>query len=186
MTYLSHSKDFQGAPDIFLSDPKRYHPFMQLLETLMNGPSDLTRPEREFIALHVSMLNDCHYCVGSHQAVLRAQGGDADLIEGLASGRMAGAGDKLRAALEFAGKLNETPGDISQSNIDAMRGAGWSDQAIEDVIGVASAFAFLNRLVDGYGVRGSEAGFRQSGAMVAEHGYGPLVQMVGQKAAEAA
>lgn len=186
MTYLSHSKDFQGVPDIFLSDPKRYHPFMQLLETLMNGPSDLTRPEREMIALLVSSLNDCHYCVGSHQAVLRAQGIDDDLIDGLASGSGEGAGDKLRAALEFARKLTLTPGEIGQGDIDAMREAGWSDQTIEDVMGVASAFAFLNRLVDGYGIRGSENGFKQSGAMVAEHGYGPLVQMVGQKAAEAA
>jgi uncharacterized peroxidase-related enzyme len=186
MTYLSHSKDFQGVPDIFLSDPKRYHPFMQLLETLMNGPSDLTRPEREMIALLVSALNDCHYCVGSHQAVLRAHNIDNALIDGLGSGSAVGAEDKLGAALEFTRKLTLTPGGIGQGDIDAMRAAGWSDQAIEDVMGVVSAFAFLNRLVDGYGVMGSEAGFEQSGKMVAEHGYGPLTQMVGQKAAEAA
>jgi len=64
-----------------------------------------------------------------------------------------------------------------------MQTAGWSDQSIEDVIKVVALFSFLNRLVDGLGIQGNAQVFAQAGAMIAEHGYDPVVQMVQGKAA---
>jgi alkylhydroperoxidase family enzyme len=38
-------------------------------EVLLCGPSPLSRGERELIATHVSTLNTCEFCSGSHAAI---------------------------------------------------------------------------------------------------------------------
>ena len=181
MSFLSYSTKYRGVVDIFMRDPSRYLPFTQLLAGTMNGKSELSIPQREMIALHVSKLNDCHYCVGSHRAVLEGLGVDEATIGAVEVGASADA--RMSAVLAFAAKLTRNPGAVGQADVDSLRQAGWSDQTVEDVIGVVSLFAFLNRLVDGFGVKGSAEGFAQAGGMIAEHGYGPVVQMIQEKSA---
>jgi len=181
MSFLSYSTNFQGVVDIFMRDPGRYLPFTQLLAGVMNGKSELSKPQREMIALHVSKLNHCHYCVGSHRAVLAGLGVDEATIAAVEAGSLADT--RMKAVLAFATKLTRNPGALGQADVDSLRQTDWSDQTVEDVIGVVSLFAFLNRLVDGFGVKGSAEGFAQAGGMIAEHGYGPVVQMVQEKAA---
>ena len=180
MSFLSYSTSYQGILDIFMRDPARYLPFTELLAGIMNGESALSKPQQEMIATHVSKLNDCHYCIGSHKAVLAALGEDEATIAAVESGSLAD--PKMEQVLAFATKLTQTPGAIDQADVDTLRNAGWSDQAVEDVICVVSLFAFLNRLVDGFGIKGSAEGFNRAGAMIGEHGYGPVVQMIQEKA----
>jgi len=181
MSYLSYSRDFQGVGDIFLRDPVRYLPFVQLLENVMSTESELSKAQKEMIALYSSRLNGCHYCVSSHSSVLASLKTDEALVRSLVNGSTGPLDDKLRAVFKFAHKLTVEPGNISEADIEAVSSAGWSDQTIEDTICVVSTFAFLNRLVDGFGVAGSEDHFEQVGGMVAEQGYQPLVKMVQQK-----
>jgi len=181
MSYFSYSANYQGVVDVFMRDPDRYLPFTQLLEGIMNGKSELSIPQREMIALHISKLNDCHYCVGSHTAVLAGLSVDEAAISAVEAG--AATDPRMNAVLAFATKLTQNPGAVSQADVDALRQAGWSEQTVEDVIGVVSLFAFLNRLVDGFGIQGSAESFAQAGGMIAQHGYGPVVQMIQEKAA---
>jgi uncharacterized peroxidase-related enzyme len=180
MSFLSYSTGYQGIVDVFMRDPGRYLPFTQLLAEIMNGESELSRPQREMIALHVSKLNECHYCVGSHRAVLAAQDVNEATISAAETGAVAVG--RMGPVLKFAARLTRNPGAVAQPDVDAVRDAGWSDQAIEDMINVVSLFGYLNRLVDGFGIGGSAEGFVQGGAMVAQHGYGPIVQMLQEKA----
>lgn len=181
MSFLSYSTDYQGLVDVFMRDAGRYLPFARHMAAIMNDGSELSKPQREMIALHVSKLNDCHYCVGSHKAVLAGLGIDEATIAAVEAGSIADA--RMAPVLGFAAKLTRSPGAVAQGDVDTLRKAGWSDQAVEDVINVVALFAFLNRLVDGFGITGSAAGFAQAGAMIAEHGYGPVVRMVQDKAA---
>lgn len=179
MPFLPQSQGFQSVVDVFMRDPKRYLPYAQFIAAVMSEESELSRVERETIALYVSDLNDCGYCVGSHQAVLRGLGVSAEAVSS------AQASARMRPVLDFAHKLTQAPGAIDQADIDTVRAAGWSDQAVEDIINVVSLFASLNRLVDGLGIAGSPAVFEKSGPMIAQHGYGPLVQALDQKAGAA-
>lgn len=181
MSFLTYSANFKGVVDVFMHDPSGYLPFTQLMAAIMDGDSEPTQSQREQIALHVSSLNDCHYCVGSHRAVLANLGEGEQTIQDAESGRSND--KKTRAALEFAAKLTRQPGAVAQSDIDQLRADGWSDQGAEDIIKVVSLFSFLNRLVDGMGVKSSNETFVQSGQMIAAHGYGPVVQMVQGKTA---
>lgn len=181
MSFLSYSANYQGVVDVFVHDPSRYLPFTQLLAEVMNGESEMSKPQREMIALYVSAYNNCDYCIGSHKAVLTEYGIDAATISDIEKGTHA---DKKSAALlGFAAELTKDPGAVTQADVDRLCAAGWSEQTVEDVIGVVSSFAFLNRLADGFGIKGSPTGFAQAGKMIAENGYGPVVAMLQEKAA---
>ncbi len=182
MSFLAYSKNFQGVADILLRDPARYLPFAQLLDGIMSTESELTQAQREMIALYSSRLNRCGYCVDSHSCVLTGLGTDETLVKALADSSIGSVDDNMQAVLAFAGKLTREPGKITEADIETVRTAGWSDQTIEDVIGVVAIFAFLNRLVDGFGIEGTADHFQQVGGMVSQQGYTPLIQMIQQKA----
>lgn len=181
MSFLSYSKNFQGIGDIFLRDPERYLPFVQLLDNVMSKESELSKAQKEMIALYLSSLNGCRYCVDSHSRVLTNLKVDEDLVCSLISDSTDDLGDNLQVVFKFVNKLTLNPGNISKADIEAVRLAGWSDQTIEDTVCIVSTFAFLNRLADGFGLEGSDEHFQQVGGMVAQHGYQPLVKMIKQK-----
>lgn len=57
-----------------------------------------------------------------------------------------------RAMLDYASKLTRTPADVTQSDVDRLRKAGFDDAAILDICQVAAYYAFVNRLANGLGV----------------------------------
>lgn len=54
--------------------------------------------------------------------------------------------------LAYAVKLTRTPGDMGQSDVDALRSAGWDDRAINDIAQATAYFNYINRIADGLGV----------------------------------
>lgn len=58
---------------------------------------------------------------------------------------------KTRAALDFLDKLNGRPEDIGPADVQALRDAGLSDEAIRDAIYVCASFNIIDRLADAYG-----------------------------------
>jgi len=184
MSFLKTSQNDGGVVDAFMRMPGRYLPFTELLAGIMSGPSELPGPAREMIALHVSELNDCLYCVQSHTAVLLAGNISVSVVKAAQSGKSHD--PEIQAALTFAGKLTRSPGAITQTDVDAVLAAGLCAQAVEDIIAVVGLFSYLNRLVDGIGLVGDEAAIIQGGAMIAEHGYQPVVGMVRAEAGKAA
>ena len=57
-----------------------------------------------------------------------------------------------RALCDYAIKLTRTPAAIEQGDIDALRGHGLSDRAINDAVQVIAFFNYINRVADGLGV----------------------------------
>lgn len=183
MSYLSYSKSFQGVADVFLRKPDRYAPLLQFIETVMVGPSALTQAEREIIAAHVSKLNGCGFCLGAHTATLAALDIDFHALDAASSGPDTRNVDaKLQAVLDFATQVTQEPDSIRQSDIDALRDAGWEDETIEDAINVIALFNYVNRLVDAFGIEGDDAYFKHVGATLATQGYAPLIKSALRKA----
>jgi uncharacterized peroxidase-related enzyme len=128
-----------------------------LYEELMRGPSGLSTAEREMIAVVVSTLNRCHYCIVSHSAYLRKLTGDPVLVEQLRTNyRYAVVEPKQRAMLDFAAKLTQESYRCTADTIDALRDVGWTDEDIMDIAEVAAMFNFTNRLASGLGWRPNE------------------------------
>ena len=61
---------------------------------------------------------------------------------------------------------------IGPSDVDAVRKAGWSDEAIYDAITVCSLFQFYNNWIDATGVSDmNEMAYEMSGHRLATQGY---------------
>lgn len=54
--------------------------------------------------------------------------------------------------LDYAHKLTVAPWTVTDSDVAALREAGFEDRAILDINQVAGYFAYVNRLADGLGV----------------------------------
>jgi hypothetical protein len=61
---------------------------------------------------------------------------------------------------------------IGQEDVDRVRQAGWSDEALYDAITVCSLFQFYNNWIDATGVSDMPAfGYEMSGKRLATQGY---------------
>ena len=181
MSHFSYSKDFNGVADVFLRSPNVYRPLLDFIETVMVGPSELTKAEREIIAAQVSRLNGCEFCLEAHRATLSAMDVPTDIVSTLEKGAdIEGVSDTVRHLLVFAEKLTRTPAAVTQRDIDILTDLGIAEQTIEDAINVVSLFNYVNRLVDAFGVEGSPDYFKLVGRSLAKNGYANLLR---QKAA---
>jgi uncharacterized peroxidase-related enzyme len=121
-------------------------------EEAMRGDSTLTRAEREMIAVVVSVVNDCAYCIAAHSAALRKLTKDPALADQVAAGYAEAAiPARVRQALDFAVKLTRTPAAMGEADVDALRQAGWSDEDVMDIAEVTALFNFSNRMASGLG-----------------------------------
>ncbi|MCP5029724.1 MAG: peroxidase [Actinomycetia bacterium] len=66
--------------------------------------------------------------------------------------RTAPLSDGRRAMLEFAVKLTVSPGEMVGSDVESLRGAGFSDRDILDIVEVTAYYAYANRIADGLGI----------------------------------
>ena len=57
-----------------------------------------------------------------------------------------------RAMIDYALKLTRTPGEMVESDVTTLKGAGFDDTGVLDICQVASYYAYVNRLADGLGV----------------------------------
>jgi len=102
----------------------------------------LPAPLREQIALAVAEENGCDYCLAAHTFL----GAKASLSsEEIFAARRGNAADpKIAAALAFAGKLNRERGHIGEADLAALRGHGFTDGEIAEIIGHVALNIFTN------------------------------------------
>lgn len=126
---------------------------LEMYDTLLFGKSDLRRAEREAIAIVVSAKNDCTYCVQHHGEALAAYW-DQRRVDQLAEDYSA-VGDldeRLAVACRVAAKLTREPDGMTEEDVNALRGAGWSDRSVLDIVLITAYFNFVNRIATGLGV----------------------------------
>ncbi len=57
-----------------------------------------------------------------------------------------------RAMLEFAEKLTKTPSQTTPGDLDTLRGHGFDDEAILEIVHITGFFNYINRVADALGV----------------------------------
>lgn len=128
-------------------DVTKLQAFIDMVDDLMLADSGLSKAEREMIAVAVSAVNHCHYCLAAHGAALRQRLKDADLGETIAQNwRAAPLSDKQMAMLAFTVKLTESPDKIVEADRAALRQAGFTDRDIWDIAAVAGFYNMSNRI----------------------------------------
>ncbi|QDY99940.1 peroxidase-related enzyme [Nitratireductor mangrovi] len=138
------------VPNVLLSyafDEKKLRAFTDMYNDLMLGDSGLSKLEREMIAVAVSSVNHCFYCLTAHGAAVRQLSGDPALGEMMVMNyRAADLGERQKAMLDFAVKLTEAPDRIEESDRAALREVGFSDRDIWDIASTAAFFNMSNRV----------------------------------------
>jgi len=149
--YFEKCRDKLGfVPNVlqaYAFDNAKLKAFVMMADELMLGDSGLSKLEREMIAVAVSAVNHCHYCLTAHGAALRQRANDPELGETIAHNyRAADLAPRHRAMLDFAVRLTEAPDKIDDADRQKLRTAGFSDRDIWDIAAVAGFYNMSNRL----------------------------------------
>jgi uncharacterized peroxidase-related enzyme len=138
-------------------DMAKLNAFAGMYNDLMLAPSGLSKLEREMIAVVVSSINRCYYCLTAHGAAVRQLSGDPILGEQMVMNyRAARLEPRRRAMLDFAAKLTERPHEVEEDDRDALRKVGFSERDIWDIGAVVGFFNMSNRIASATDMRPNE------------------------------
>lgn len=128
--------------------------FTAMYNDLMLGQSGLSKLEREMIAVCVSSINKCYYCLTAHGAAVRQLSGDPMLGEMLVMNwRAARLDARQTAMLAFAEKITKESASIVEADRQALRDAGFNDHDIFDIASVAAFYNMSNRVASATDMR---------------------------------
>lgn len=135
-------------------DVDKLNTFTALYNDLMLADSALSKLEREMIAVVVSSINKCFYCLVAHGAAVRQLSGDPILGEMMVMNyRVADLDPRQRAMLDFAAKITQASATIEEADRQILRDIGFSDRDIWDIANVAGFFNMTNRVASATAMR---------------------------------
>jgi len=119
---------------------------LQAFTAFQDGLSNVLNPKtRERIALAISQVNACEYCLSAHtylatnfaklppeEITLNRQGQSKD--------------EKANAAVEFSVSVAEKRGQVTDTDLNAVKAAGYAEPQIIEIIGLVAETTFLNYL----------------------------------------
>lgn len=135
-------------------DIDKLNAFTGLYNDVMFATSGLSKLEREMIAVTVSSINKCFYCLTAHGATVRQMSGDPKLGEALVMNwRVADLDARQHAMLAFAELMTVNSASIEEKDRDALRQVGFSDRDIWDIAATASFYNMTNRMASATDMR---------------------------------
>lgn len=112
---------------------------------------------QETISSYVSILNNCEYSLANHWANARHLIGDEERAKEIEKALRKRKPDdalsgKELALMKYAEKLTLKPGDMAESDVQALRQAGVNDGEILEANQIIGYFNYVNRCLNGLGV----------------------------------
>ena len=151
--------------DVFRRFPKGIAHLMHFHDEILRGPSEFSVAEREMLAAFVSALNQCGFCAGTHALVAELFGMPEDRVRVLIeTPQDAGLEPKWLPLLSYIRKLTLAPATVTDGDARAIFAAGWSEEALFDAVLICGLFNMSNRIVEGSGVRLTDAHLETSRA----------------------
>lgn len=144
-------------------DPPALQHHLDLYMHLMFSPGPLSRREREAIAVTVSAVNGCAYCVAHHTEALQRYEKSEDVLAAVRYAPERLATPRLRAMLLYARQLTLAPSTMDEAQVVALRADGLTDKDILRINLITAYFNFVNRIALGLGVEADAqeiAGYR--------------------------
>jgi len=145
------------VPNVFLAlahRPDEFRAFFAYHDALMEKEGGLTKGEREMIIVATSGLNQCHYCVVAHGAILRIREKNPLIADQVATNfRKADITPRQKAMLEFAVKVAARSHEIGDADFATLRDHGFSDEDIWDIGAITALFALSNRMANMASIR---------------------------------
>jgi uncharacterized peroxidase-related enzyme len=178
MTKVAFKKlrdDGEAIPEILhLFRFKRHstNHLVRFTEEVMRGPSPLSPGLRELIGAYFSRQNQCSFCSDAHAAAaaeLLQEGLVDEVLRDLETSRL---DEPHKALFRYIGKLARNASRVTGADINLLKEAGWSEEAIYDALTVASVFKFYNTWNNGSGVQNMKSSdYLYSGKVLNTLGY---------------
>lgn len=102
----------------------------------------LTDAEHEIVALATSQKRHCEYCLAAHTQIAKGAGIAEDLALKIRQGQVED--PKQQALIDFVHAVIETDGFVTGEQLEAVRGAGYDDAAIIEVLAEITVMTFTN------------------------------------------
>jgi uncharacterized peroxidase-related enzyme len=106
------------------------------------GGGVITPKLGEQIAVAVADRNACEYCLAAHTALGRKAGASAEEMQRAQAGESTN--PRTQAALRFALKLVNDRGQLGDADMQALRGAGFGDEEIVEILAHVALNLFTN------------------------------------------
>lgn len=151
-----------GIRSIAKRRPEIWHKFLELANEVMHAESGLSQLDRELLGAYVSMKFGCDFCHLGHLDTAEELGG----IE--VKALVAAPNAQMKPLFDLADKVAHN--EVTDTEVQKLQDAGYSEKAIEDVIFVTALFGFANRMVTGFGIDYVQQRDRQSSKMLVK-GY---------------
>lgn len=140
------------VPNVFLAlahRPAEFRAFFAGHDALMDKSEGLSKAEREMVVVATSAVNDCLYCVIAHGAILRIRAKNPLIADQLAINPWkADLSDRERLIIDFALRMVDDSGSLTDDDLQALRDGGLTDDEIWDIGGITAFFAMSNRLAN--------------------------------------
>ena len=146
------------VPNVFLAlahRPAEWRAFMAYHDALLvKDTGSLSKGEREMIIVATSAANHCLYCVVAHGAILRIYEKKPLVADQVAiNHRKADITPRQRAMLDFAMKVCLRSAEVGESDFEALKAHGFSDEDIWDIGAITAFFGLSNRMANVTGMR---------------------------------
>lgn len=174
MAYIRVPEGMPGIRGLMAYRPETAKPLNDLVEVLLQGPSTLSKGERELIAAYVSNLNECPFCAGTHGAIAKHHFNNFKPVEEVwENPETASISPKMKALLRIAKKVQISGTAVDEEDIAGARKEGATDLELHDTVLIAASFCMFNRYVDGLGTIAPDNPdvYDQIGAYRSKHGY---------------
>lgn len=179
MTFFPSIEAPGSAGDIMKFNKPAGRALVEYHLAILRQPSPLSVGERELIAAYVSSLNACQYCAGVHTVTAEAFGLPEGLITHMVDDLEAAEIDeKLRPIMRYVRKLTLEPAKMVDGDAQAVFAAGWDEQALHDAVCVCCLFNFMNRLLEGHGIKSSKELYQDRGQRLKDGGYAPILALL--------
>lgn len=167
---------------LFKHFPRSVKPLLEYHDiVLRDEDSAFSVAERELIAAYVSSLNNCKYCFTAHRRYAEAFGIDPALFGEmkvlLDSDALA---PRMRCILDYARKLTLEPQTVQQNDADAVFEAGWDDDALFEAISICALYNFMNRLLEGSGIKDYHDANKLSPKAMVSFRYMNILKIIGR------
>ena len=153
-----------SVPNLFrivANSPETLEGYLGLNAALGKGLLDA--PTRERIALAVAEFNGCNYCLAAHQ-YLGSNLAKLSAAEIEVNRRGSSSDAKAAVAVEFAVKVVKNRGKVSDSDVVAVRAAGYSDAELVEIVGHVALNTLTNYVNE---VLGTEVDFPAADGLAA-------------------
>lgn len=173
---IKEATGFPFVPDMFRlasSDPNLLEVVFTGYRGLFLAEGTLPRETKELIASWVSQVNQCPYCVGTHNFFLQYFGAPKELIDAISTATTADdlpVDEKTRTLLHLVTKVSKHAYKVTDEDWADAKAAGWTGEQVLEAVFGASLFNFITRIVDSTGLGTSVTQSRISQQQVDDQG----------------